>query len=96
MPAGVAGGAAMNPFVVLQMGFSPEMFMAMQTIFHEYEQRFIAMESSITTSQGIENAIQGSFANANFNINVPPAAPLPTVTSHPNPPQMTLQPFAGK
>ena len=102
MLTGVAGGAVMNPFMVLQAGFSPEMFSAMQSIFHEHEQRFIAMESSIATSQGIENAIQGGFANANFNITVPPmaapiaAAPPPTVPSRLMPPRMMLQPFAGK
>jgi hypothetical protein len=96
MPAGVAGGAAMNPMGILQAGFSPKMFVAMQSIFHGFEQRFIAMENNVVPSQGIENAIQSGFAHSNFHINVSLAAPLPTVTSCPDPPRMTLQPFAGK
>jgi hypothetical protein len=76
MPAGVAGGAAMNPMGILQAGFSPEMFVAMQSIFHGFEQQFIAMENNIVPSQGIENAIQSGFAHSNFHINVSPAVPL--------------------
>ena len=100
--AGAATGGATHPLVilyeVLQVGFTPDMFMAMQAIHHDHEQWFMAMESTIATSQGIEEAIRNGFRNVSVHITIPqpPAAPPSSGTSCPTPLQMTLQPFAGK
>jgi hypothetical protein len=94
---GHAAGPAATPFEVLQAGFNPEMFNAMYTVFHGFEQQIRAVHC-VDTSQGIGSAIQAGFSNANFHINIPSTAlPLASAAvTRLTPPRMALQPFAGK
>jgi hypothetical protein len=95
---GHAAGPAATPFEVLQAGFNPEMFNAMHTVFHGFEQQIRAVEHHVDTSQGIGSAIQARFSNANFHINIPSTAPPLTsaTVTRLTLPRMALQPFAGK
>jgi hypothetical protein len=94
---GQAGGTARTPADVLRAGLTPELFGAMQTIFHGFEQQFIAVDQHISLTQGIEHAIQTGFANTKLSVNInQPAQPPPAPPSLLTPLRMTLQPFSGK
>jgi hypothetical protein len=97
-PPGHAAGPTATPFEVLQAGFNPEMFNAMCTVFHGFEQQIRAVEHRVDTSQGIGSAIQAGFSNANFHINIPSTVPplASAAVTRLTPPRMALQPFAGK
>ena len=94
MPAGQAGGPP--PIEVLQAGFTPEMFHAMRSIFHGFEQRFRAVESNMITSQSFQNAIATGFTNTHLTITAPTTVPPLSSASRANPPRTTVQPFSGR
>ena len=94
MPAGQAGGPP--PIEVLQAGFTPEMFHAMRSIFHGFEQWFRAMESNMITSQSFQNTIATGFTNTHLTITAPTTVPPLSSASRANPPRTTVQPFSGR
>ncbi len=94
MPAGQAGGPPL--IEVLQAGFTPEMFHAMRSIFHGFEQRFRAVESNMITSQSFQNAIATGFTNTHLTITAPMTVPPLSSASRANPPRTTIQPFSGR
>jgi hypothetical protein len=99
---GIAGGTAATPYQVLQAELNPEVFHAMDVIFGSFEHCVQALEHTLVTSQSIQTAIQSGFANANFQVNVPTTASVPTslppatTMTHLSAPHMTLQSFYGK
>ncbi|KAH9172284.1 hypothetical protein EDB89DRAFT_2069941 [Lactarius sanguifluus] len=92
-PAGQ--GAGMTPIEVLQQGFTPEVFQAMRVIFHGFEQRFQAVESTVVTSQQFQRSIETAFTHTNLTIAAPPtqqrsSSPKDNFT------KLVVQPFSGK